>query len=573
MLQIASGKFFKTSDEFKTTHRGTFYTNYLTVGHGALETSVGSLYMAIGFNGLGSFNHEVLERIEGTIEEGVMISTGGTELVEDFATVISFILNIICHPDPDLVRRLTGPTEDEHKRRTRPRSYLSRVFDLRLTPNPTDADILNRFITSLIGLKRRDYEAVIRAIRRYVTATHRIAEETDLAYSLFVMSVEALAQATEPPIASWLEYDEGKRRRVDAALRGVAADGASRVRAAILQNEHVAIARKFRAFTTDHLSPSFFRDEAVGVVRPIARPDLNVLLKRSYDLRSAYVHRLEGLPKILVPPFDLGETTLADDLPTLTFEGLARLARHVIFQFVERSAKVKKEDFHWRSALPNIVNMKLDSKYWICNPDGYEPKLARLWLHNFLLQISTTIANKQKPLPDLSKVLDKIEFLLSDTVKLEYRRPMLALYELFSRLFPRRERPLRVDLLRRFNKDFKSPSVEELSVYLVTETSTPWTLVEVDTLHETYFNQKYQKSHLAMGHLLEMVFTLRLAEWHREAGNEARTRALVVFAVEASPGHGGLQALEQDVRYGPLAPINAREILGLPTLSKSTDIT
>jgi hypothetical protein len=565
MLQIASGKFFDTSDEFRTVHRGTLYTNYLTVGEGSISTSAGSLFNAVGFGGLSAFNYEILERIEGTPANGVLISTGGTELVEDFVSVISFALNIVCHPDPDLVRRLTGPTHGEQRRRNHPRSYLRRVFDVRLTPQQADADEVNRFIKALIGLRRNDYERVIRAIRRYVTATHRIVDETNLAYALFVMAIEALAQSPKPPIALWPEYDEEKRKRIDHSLRGVPYDQAQRVRAAILKNEHIAIARKFRAFTIGHLSPSFFREEAVGCIRPIARPDLTPLLKRAYDLRSAYVHRLEDLPKLLLPYFDLSETAQTDDLPTLTFEGLARLVRHVIFQFVERRPKVEKEDFLWRSALPNIINVPFDPRYWIGVAEQFEPKSARFWLQSFLGQVSTTIMNREIPVSDLSKILDKIEILLSrGGVKSEHRRPMIALYELFNRMFPtKQERPLREILLKRFIRDFEAPSIEELSVYLVTRERVPWSLDELDELYMKHYAERSNKNHLKLGNLLELIFTLDLAEWHRQSGHEDRARELIAFAVEANPGHERLRALERSIEGTPINPINMREVLDM----------
>jgi hypothetical protein len=33
-----------------------------------------------------------------------------------------------------------------------------------------------------------------------------------------------------------------------------------------------------------------------------------MLLKRAYDIRSGYVHRLEGVPKLLKGPFSYAET-------------------------------------------------------------------------------------------------------------------------------------------------------------------------------------------------------------------------------------------------------------------------
>lgn len=93
---------------------------------------------------------------------------------------------------------------------------------------------LVEFLTALIGLRRSVYERAIKAIRRYVTATHRIADETSLAYGLFVMSLEAFAQTADAPTARWTDYEEVKRKRIDNALNEAPDKLKERVRSAVL---------------------------------------------------------------------------------------------------------------------------------------------------------------------------------------------------------------------------------------------------------------------------------------------------------------------------------------------------
>src|SRR5271166_5961326 len=443
MLQIVTGKFFKTEHHFETLHRGTFYTNYKALGDEPfVTTSIGRLFPAQGFDDLSAFNYELLEKIEGVMASGTLTSTGGIELAADFAALVSFVLNAICSPDPDLVRRLTSATAPELGGGHRPHKYLRRIFDARLMMRPGDGQRISEFFETLVALKRAAFEGVIRAIRRYVMATHRIGDKPDLAYTLLVMSIESLAQASMPATANWSEYDEGKRRTIDRALGGAPDDVKERIRAAILKNEHVAIARKFRAFTNDHIAPSFFREEAIGTVRPVCRPDLEILLIQAYNIRSGYVHRLEALPNLLLPPFDSGETLEIGGSPTLTFEGLARLARHVIFRFVERAPKAEREAFNWFSALPNLLRMPLAVQHWIGDAARYDSKTARFWLQGFLEQVSTTMLDRNRGLTDISMVLDKIETIPLSSINRKDRRPMLALYHLFTLVDPlQRARP------------------------------------------------------------------------------------------------------------------------------------
>jgi hypothetical protein len=571
MLQIVSGKFFSTENCYRTPHRGTYYTNYRTFQEVAITTTIGRLLPSTGLSGSGTLTYELLEKIEWVPPTaGVMTSTGGRELVDDFASVLSFVLQAICTKDPDLVRRLTAGNAPENNRRNDPSKYLRRMFDAQVLAQAEDAALINDFVTALIGLKRDSFNGAIRAIRRYVTATHRIADDASLAYALFVMSIEALAQTGDDTAAVWSDYEESKRQRIDEALVGAPVDVAERVRSAILENEHVAMSRKFRDFAIGHIAPVFFRTEAANSERPISRPDLVTLLRRAYDIRSGYVHRLEGVPKLLSLPFSHAETFEIEGQLTLTFQGLARLARHVITQFVQRSPKVEREDFDWHSALPNIVRMPLASQIWIGRPEAYTPLTAAMWLQHFLVQVSALLLRAQDAaLTDLTPILEKIEGLLGST-NVGQRRPMLALYHLFLILAgPKYERQRHAELMKRYEADFDEPNVEGLAIRLVTEAEFPWSLEQLESLHASYYRTRRHKTAFMLGALLEAVFTLRLAEMNRVNKQEARARELITFAVEAFPSHSALQALESNLGFDQLSPIIAREIL----LPKAVDVT
>ncbi len=364
MLQIASGKFFGTERCYETPHRGIFYTNYRISEGDPIQTTVGIMASSGDATSPATLTYEITEKIEWREPEpGVVTSTGGAELIDDYAAVIAFALNILCTPNPEHARRLTAGGAAGLRRSNDPSKYLRRVFDTEVPGRPEDATLVTAFVKALLGLKRESYTGAIRAIRRYVTATHRIADDTSLAYALFVMSIEALAQTADVPVATWSEYDQSKRHRIDDALTDSPAELSDRVRSAVLANEHVAASRRFREFSIQHVAPEFFRAEAADCILPVSRLDLVMLLKRAYDIRSGYVHRLEGVPKLLTGPFSYAETIEVDGKPTLTFEGLARLARHVIIQFVHRSPKVERETFDWHAALPNIFQMRLAPQY------------------------------------------------------------------------------------------------------------------------------------------------------------------------------------------------------------------
>jgi hypothetical protein len=72
---------------------------------------VGSLQPVVGVHGLGALTCEIIERIQklpGGPYSGEVIATGGETLINDFAAVVSFALNITCTTDLDLARRLVA---------------------------------------------------------------------------------------------------------------------------------------------------------------------------------------------------------------------------------------------------------------------------------------------------------------------------------------------------------------------------------------------------------------------------------------------------------------------------------
>jgi hypothetical protein len=65
----------------------------------------GSLQPVIGVHGLGALTCEIIERIQkqpGGSYPGEVIATGGDTLVNDFAAIVSFALDITCITDLEL---------------------------------------------------------------------------------------------------------------------------------------------------------------------------------------------------------------------------------------------------------------------------------------------------------------------------------------------------------------------------------------------------------------------------------------------------------------------------------------
>lgn len=565
MLQISTGKFFK-GEAYETLRRAIYYTNYRIFREDELiETQAGSLQSVIGAHGLGALTCEIIERIEkmpGGPYSGEIIATGGNTLINDFAAIVSFALNVTCTTDLELARRLVANDRPSLGADLVPQKYVPRMFDRAVDWQPGDVEDLQRFVSDLMALERKSYEGAMRAIRRYVIGAHRISDDVNLAYALFVMSIESLAQKFDGFEPAWDDYDQNKRKRIDEALGETPETAANKVRAAVLTNEHVAIARRFREFALAHVGPDFFREEAQTAVNAVSRPDLSIALKHAYSIRSSYVHHLNDIPRLLVGIDGFHETMLVDGQPALTFAGLARVARQVIKTFVERAPKTKTEEFDWRMDLPGKLTMQMAPQYWIGNPQGFDATTAQQYLVAFIGQVVGLLLQPSAKLTDIRPVLEKVEALVPGLAKPAQRLPMLALYFLFNVFVPDDSRSAEYPkFIEAYKNDFETPSIISLAAHMLTDQIPDWPLPVMEKLYASYFRERHYDNTLDLGRILEAAFTLRLAEQNRAAGDFTRARKFIAIAVETCPGHVELRNFEALSQMDDLAAICWRAIL------------
>lgn len=239
MLQIATGKLFTQPPRRENLLRGVLFTNAFIVGEESIETAAGRLLPSSSYSTRPfGLVYEFTERIEdeGDGKPGILVSSTADPYLHDYAMLVSFALNCICTPDFDLARRLTNG-ERGISTRVAPGVLVRRFFDQQCGCKPEDLQFLTKFVGQVIGLNRRTFLGVMRSIRTYVNAMHRISDDLELAYALLVASVESLAQDFDEHQSDWLSVDDQKRRMVDAALHGVNDAVAERVRTALLRVE------------------------------------------------------------------------------------------------------------------------------------------------------------------------------------------------------------------------------------------------------------------------------------------------------------------------------------------------
>ncbi|WP_439832603.1 hypothetical protein [Aeromonas caviae] len=548
MLQICSGKLFKKEIQYRNNLRGVIYTNLRLFGDDKIDTAAGSLLPTSSLGESNTIVYEIEELIESSGQgPGVLISHGVDPYILDFSILLSFILNCTAYPSYTLTDRLLGGQRGISTH-SRPNDVVKQVFDKDIYLQESDKEHLIEFTKHLIGLERSTYIGVMRAIRTYVTGIHRIADDFELAYTLLVASIESLAQDFDGHISSWDDYDQSKRRIIDNALYSAEEAISENVRKAILSIEHSSLSRRFRDFSLQHITPEFFREESIGSINPISKFDLTKALKNAYQARSQYIHNLKKLPDLLTTHDSHSETCRIGNETWLTIQGLSRLARHVLKNFIKSQLTVDSEEYDYSLERAGVIQFPLAPQYWVGNTVIYEGSGSKK-IEGFLSQLSGLMENKPNAtITDLKDLLSEVEIKIHELKKID-KRQYITLYLLFNGLLPEEQQMKNVDKFSSmFDKEFKDATSEALLLNLLFNIESPWdTTTQYDCLMN-YFKNRDNKLNFRAPKVIEAGMILKLAERYRSDKDHNKAMELIAIAVENYPDHKSLREFEEDFK-------------------------
>ncbi|MGH8051236.1 MAG: hypothetical protein ACREPB_11305, partial [Arenimonas sp.] len=230
MLQINSGKLYANGVGRINSLRGVLYTNMKLAAANDLVTAAGTLRETDGGHGNRAIVYELEERMEKSEDRpGILVSHTISPFLNDFSALASFALNVVMSPDPDIAARLTSGSPGLASYHS-PRKFIRRYFDEQVYLQGAEGDEFEKFVDQLIGLERRRFVGVMRAIRTYVTGMHRMVDDLGLAYTLMISAVEGLAQDFDGYESTWQDVDERKRRAIDQSLNECSAQVSDGVR-------------------------------------------------------------------------------------------------------------------------------------------------------------------------------------------------------------------------------------------------------------------------------------------------------------------------------------------------------
>lgn len=232
----------------------------------------------------------------------------------------------------------------------------------------------------------------------------------------------------------------------------------------------------------------------------------------------------------------------------LSLQGLNRLSRHVITNFIRRAPTELDTAFDYTQHLPGIVKVRLAPEYWIHAADGFTAAHANDRLGGLIDLLCPAILTRTGEVPDLNELLNEIERLLPGEARLDARRPMVAIYLLWHQVMkPEHHRAAAHDLLEQFGPDLDDPSVEALAVRLLLDGDLEWPADQIELLvdQRTYALRKGKG--LALPSRIDAAILLLSASNLWVAGDEDRARSRVGEAVELLPGDEKLLELERVV--------------------------
>ena len=514
MLQIISGKFFKSDNRYVHEAKGITYSNYSWIG--PIKTCVATLEPVDTYGSFSSYVISYINQIEKE-KASVLVRIGDSEIVQQFQLLSMFGLKAFFDINRNNVEINCREKPKNSADRYLPSRFIPRFFESQIGGKMDEIEAFIKFVDKVIGLPREKYLAVINCLNNFSHALQVLNYNFDLAYSMLVYSLESLSQSFDKFEPTWEDYNPEINKELDRCLSKISLDVAKDIRKVLLKSSNLRLQHRFIDFITNHISDSFFTDEAIEIKFALRKSELKRTLRNAYTMRSKYAHLLEPIQKQLRDPqIAEGDVFHWENEPYLTFGGLTRLAYHVINNFIWKQDYLKIEEYDWKKDLPGIVWMKLAPQYWIWKEEGFVPSHATKKFSGFLTHLQETILSDGS-LVDLRKLLEKYEDLVP-TAKKKDKIPMLAMYYLYDLIIKEEARmPNYNDFLKQYEDVFNECCIEMMIVYLLSKQKWPWDIEECVSHYDDYKKNKFSKNALSVPLLIELCLIVEIANMYSRA--------------------------------------------------------
>ncbi len=532
MLQIISGKFFKSEDRFHSDCKGVLYSNanYLLkfdAEHIHIEP-IGSDNTATTY--VICYDNQ-LEKPEKPA--GAIVKVGDHEIIRQVKLICSFSANAIFDEEKQTVARICRDKDINI-----PMSYLS--SNMLNTRNLSQIDIENckRLFKDIIGLKREDYLSVMNCLTAYNAAILLLDQDISLAYSMLVYCIESLSQKYDFYTPEWEDYDQNKRVALDKIFISFDVDVANNIRSILIKDEHLKLTRRFIDFARKNLSDSFFEYED-EIPRPILPDDLERALINAYNIRSRYAHMLQPIMKQLTIS-SISKTGYVFEYNHdifFTLNGLLKITKEIIHNFIIKQEKVEKESIDWYDQIPDKFTLKVAPQYWIWKP---RTKYAMNQFTGFLELII-----KKDAIPNMKDALNAWTDCFS-ALSDEDKHNSLALLLVYNILVERNDNWEKfIDTHKTILEECYITNLVLMMVLCPISKEKPyrdWKLEEIVCCIADYNKKKSCSTKIRFPSLIETLLYLSIANYALEEGDVDCFYALAKKALHNACGNPELQA-------------------------------
>lgn len=542
MLQIISGKFFRSDNRERHPGKGITYSNYLwfapiTTCIATIEPVVFSSSNVIPY--VISYLNQI-ERSSDTPRAGDLIRVGDSEIIHQFQLLCLFGLKAYFDIDRDKVdvncREVPKTSNDNFL----PSQFTTRFFEHQIHGKQDEVDEFIRLVDQTIGLPRKCYEIVMTCMENFTNSLQIINYNLDLAYSMMVYSLEALSQSFDGYQPRWEDYDRSVAKRLDAELCKIDNNVADNIKQILLQSSHLKLQKRFIDFVMNHVKESFFVEEAIGQTRAIRKSEIVRALKNAYNMRSKYVHQLQQIPHQMRHPHSgKGDVFQWENDVYFTYNGLTRLAYHVIKSFIFAQTIQETEEFHWRSSLPGIMKMQFASKYWVWKHEHFTSDEVFLRLSGFLQQVQSFLTN-QEHINDLTELVRKMEGLInSPQVPENQKRAMVCITLLFLAFGDQSTFHAKC---HEYKKYLEICTIEKMILDILLAGALSDNAITCETEYIKYLNNKFSKGSIKIPILIELSIIVNVANKFLQDNNIPKYQEWMKFAMLEAAGHNELQA-------------------------------
>ncbi len=540
MLQIISGKFFKSDNRYIHEGKGIIYSNYSWVQ--PIKTCVATLEPVDTYRPVSSYVINYINQIEKE-KTGRLVRIGDPEIVQQFQLLCMFGLKAFFDIDRNNVEINCRQKPKTSRDIYLPSIFVPRFFESQIHGQMYEIDAFIKFVDKVIGLRREKYLVVISCLNNFSHALQVLNYNLDLAYSVLVYSLDSLSQGFDSFELTWEDYDPEIKNNLDFCLSKIDSDLSNGIRKILLGSRNFRLQQRFINFVINHVSVSFFTDEAINIKNALRNSELKQALRNAYDMRSQYTHRLRPIQEQLrIPQIAKGDVFYWNNKSYLTFGGLARLAYHVINNFISKQEYLMTEEYDWTRDLPGTVMLEMAPQYWIWRYEGFVTSEATKRFSGFLSHIQEVILSKGS-LVDLRKLLEKYESLIPGAKKKDKIR-MLAMYYLYNfYVVQEAKRPNYEGFLKRYEDEFNECCIEMMIVYLLSNQKWPWDARECVLHYNKYKENRFSKNALYIPILIELSLIAAIANIYLKSGRIERYEEWLDVALLEASGKPDIQKL------------------------------